>query len=102
MLRPALSIIDYASVVWNLYQLGHIRSIEEIHDQRWATRIVPEFTDYSYNDRLRDIKFQSLVYKMVMITECKLIHGLEVLHIVMHLHVLDPIILSYHLHYKKV
>ena len=37
LIRPHL---DYASVVWNPYQLGHIRAIEKV--QRWTARIIPE------------------------------------------------------------
>ena len=38
--------LAYASLVWNPYQLGYIRANEKV--QRWATRIIPEFRDYSY------------------------------------------------------
>ena len=58
LIRPHL---DYASVVWNPYQLGHIRAIEKV--QRRATRIIPEFRGYSYFDRLKALNLPSLVYR---------------------------------------
>ena len=75
LIRPHL---DYASVVWNPYQLGHIRAIEKV--QRWATRIIPEFRGYSYFDRLKALDLPSLVYRryrMDMITVYKIIHGFD-------------------------
>ena len=70
--------LDYASVVWNPYQLGHIRAIEKV--QRRATRIIPEFRGYSYYDRLKALNLPSLVYRrrrMDMIMVYKIIHGLD-------------------------
>ena len=75
LIRPHL---DYASVVWNPYQLGHIRAIEKV--QRRATRIIPEFRGYSYFDRLKALNLPSLVYRrrrMDMIMVYKIIHGLD-------------------------
>ena len=63
--------LDYASVVWNPYQLGHIRAIEKV--QRRATRSIPELRDYSYHDRLKVLNLLSLVYRrrrMDMIIWC--------------------------------
>ena len=75
LIRPHL---DYASVVWNPYQLGHIRATEKV--QRWATRIVPEFSDHTYYDRLQALNFPSLGYRrrwMEMIKVYKIIHSLD-------------------------
>ena len=75
LIRPHL---DYASVVWNPYQLGHIRAIEKV--QRRATRIIPEFRGYSYFDRLKALNLPSLVYRirrMDMIMVYKIIYGLD-------------------------
>ena len=75
LIRPQL---DYASVVWNPYQLGHLRPTEKV--QRWATRIVPEFSDHTYYDRLKALNFPSLGYRrrrMEMIKVYKIIHGLH-------------------------
>ena len=75
LIRPHL---DYASVVWNPYQLGHIRAIEKI--QRRANRIIPEFRGYSYFDRLKTLNLLSLVYRrrrMDMIMVYKIIYGLD-------------------------
>ena len=48
--------------------------------QRQATRIVPEFSDYSYYDRLKVFNLPSLVYRrrrMDMIMVYKIIYGLD-------------------------
>ena len=74
LIRPHL---DYASVVWNPYQLGHIKAIEKV--QRQATRIIQEFRDYSYYDRVKALTLPSLVYRryrMDMIMVYKITYGL--------------------------
>ena len=53
-----------------------VRAIEKV--QRRATRIIPEFRDYSLFDRLKHLP--SLVYRrrrMDMIMVYKIIHGLD-------------------------
>ena len=75
LIRPHL---EYASVIWNPYQLGNARSIKKI--QRRATRIVPQLRDIPYHDRLNALGLPSLLYGrrfLDMVMVYKIIHGLD-------------------------
>jgi hypothetical protein len=52
---------EYANPVWNPYLKKHIDTIENI--QRRATKLIPGFSDLSYEDRLRRLKLPSLSYR---------------------------------------
>ena len=54
-IRPTL---EYASVVWNPYEVKDINKLERI--QRAATRWVPELRDLSYEERLKKLNLPSL------------------------------------------
>jgi len=70
--------LDYASVVWNSYQLGNIKTIDKV--QRCATRMILELTNHPYQDRLSALNLPSLAYRrrrMDMIMLYKIMHGLD-------------------------
>ena len=54
-IRPTL---EYASVVWNPYDINDINKLERI--QRAATRWVPELRDLSYEERLKALNLPLL------------------------------------------
>ena len=58
LIRPHL---DYACVVWNPYQLGDIRALEQV--QRRVTRTCPTLFHLSYYDRLVALNLPSLQYR---------------------------------------
>jgi hypothetical protein len=58
LVRPHL---EYANPVWKPYLKKHIDMIENI--QRRATKLIPGFSDLSYEDRLRRLKLPSLSYR---------------------------------------
>jgi len=72
LIRPHL---DYASVVWSPYQLGDIHKIEKA--QRQATKILPEFWDYSYYERLTELNLPSLLYCRRRMMVYKIIHCVD-------------------------
>ena len=53
---------DYASTIWNPYQLGVIRELENV--QRRATKLIPTLRDLPYSERL-----QTLTYPVYLTTE---------------------------------
>ena len=74
-IRPHL---DYACVVWNPYQSGNIRLLEQV--QRRVTKASPSLSHLSYHDRLKTLNLPSLLYKrrrMDMIMMYKILNGLE-------------------------
>ena len=57
--RPHLDYA-YACVVWNPYQSGDIRALEQV--QRHVTRACPLLSHLSYHDRLVASNLPSLLY----------------------------------------
>ena len=57
-IRPHL---DYASITWNLYLLKDIRALEAV--QRCATKMVPDLSRLTYEERLQVLNFLSLYYR---------------------------------------
>ena len=75
IIRPHL---DYACVVWNPYQSGDIRVLEQV--QRRVTRACPSLSHLSYHDRLMALNLPSLLYRrrrMDMIMMYKILNGLD-------------------------
>ena len=75
LIRPHL---DYACVVWNPYQSGDIRILEQV--QRRATRVCSSLMHLSYHDRLEVLNLPSLMYRrrrMDMIMLYKILNGLD-------------------------
>ena len=71
-------IRPYASVVWNPYQTGDIRTLEQV--QRRATRACPSLAHLSYDDRLVALDLPSLLYRrrrMDMLMMYKILKGLD-------------------------
>ena len=52
---------NYACVVWNPYQLGDIRALEQV--QRHVTRACPTLFHLSYYDRLVALNLPPLQYR---------------------------------------
>ena len=57
LIRPHL---DYACVIWNLYQLGDIRTLE--HIQRNITTACPTLRHLSYHDQLVVLNLPALMH----------------------------------------
>ena len=55
--------LDYASNIWNPYLLKDTYTIEKI--QRRATKLIPSFKQYSYNERLSSLNLRSLQYRQL-------------------------------------
>ena len=75
LIRPHL---DYASVVWNPYQSGDIKTLEQV--QRRVTRACPSIAHLTYDDRLIALNLPSLLYRrrcMDMIMMYKILNGLD-------------------------
>ena len=73
MVRP---VIEYGFPAWSPLYQKDIDSIEAV--QRRATRLVPGFCDFSYEDRLRRLDLPSLTYRRArgdMIYVYKYLHG---------------------------
>jgi len=74
MVRPHL---EYGNVVWHPYLRKEIDMIEAV--QRRATKMVPGFSNLTYEQRLRKMKLPSLEYRRFrgdMIEAYKYMHGL--------------------------
>ena len=73
LVRP---ILDYASTIWNPYQLGVIRELENV--QRRATKLIPTLRDLPYSERLQNLNLPSLSYRrdrMDLIMTFKIFNG---------------------------
>ena len=55
MIRPRL---EYAAVVWSPHAKKNIRKLERI--QRVATKMVPELSELTYEDRLKEMGLPTL------------------------------------------
>ena len=76
IIRPAH--LDYACMIWNPYQSGDIRVLEQL--QRHITRACPSFLHLSYHDWLMALNLPSLLYRrrrMDMIMMYKILNGLD-------------------------
>ena len=74
MVRPHL---EYGNTIWGPYYQSDIKMIESI--QRRATKLVPGLKDKSYEERLKELKLPSLVYRRRrgdLIQMFKIINGL--------------------------
>ena len=74
LVRPHL---DYASITWNPYLLKDIRALEAV--QRRATKMVPDLSRLTHEERLQVLSLPSLYYRrkrMDMTTAYKIIRGL--------------------------
>ena len=75
MIRPKL---EYAAVVWSPHKKKNITKIERI--QRIATKMVPELTNMTYEDRLREIGLPTLEQRRErgdLITLFKIVNGMD-------------------------
>ena len=70
IIRPHL---DYACVVWNPYQSGNIRLLEQV--QRRVTRANPSLSHLSYHDQLPSLLYRRR--RMDMIMMYRILNGLE-------------------------
>ena len=74
LIRPRL---EYSPEVWNPHQVKDISALEKV--QRRATKLVPEYRDLSYEERLEKLKLFPLTKRRLrgdMITTYKIINGL--------------------------
>ena len=79
-LYPALvrPLLEYCVQVWSPYKRKYIKLLEGV--QRRATKLVPQITDLSYDDRLKALGLTRLVDRRVrgdMIETYKIISGKE-------------------------
>jgi len=58
MVRPHL---DYANSVWCPYKLGDIKEIEKVRKR--ATKLIINFKNMSYTDRLQRLNLSTLKYR---------------------------------------
>ena len=58
LVRP---ILDYSSTIWNPYQMGVIRELENV--QRRATKLIPSLQNLTYSERLQNLNLSSLSYR---------------------------------------
>lgn len=73
LVRP---ILEYGENVWSPHLLGDISIIEAV--QRRATRLIPNFKDMSYEQRLKQLNLPTLVYRRLrgdMIQVYKYLHN---------------------------
>ena len=54
-------ILDYSSTIWNPYQMGVIRELENV--QRRATKLIPSLQNLTYSERLQNLTLPSLSYR---------------------------------------
>ena len=74
MVRPHL---EYGNTIWGPYYHGDIKVVESV--QRRATKLITTLKDKSYQERLRELKLPSLVYRRRrgdMIQMFKIMNGL--------------------------
>ena len=75
MIRPRL---EYAAIIWSPHKKKHIKKLERV--QRAATKMIPEFQDLTYEERLDRMELPSLEKRRErgdMIAMFRLINGLE-------------------------
>ena len=77
LIRPQL---EYASVIWSPHMKKHVKKLERV--QRLATRMIPEFKEVPYEERLNRLNLSTLEERRVrgdMITMFKIVHGVDIL-----------------------
>ena len=77
LIRPQL---EYASVIWSPYMKKHVKKLERV--QRLATRMIPQFKELPYEERLSRMELSTLEERRVrgdMITMFKITHGVDIL-----------------------
>ena len=75
VIRPRL---EYAGVVWSPHKKKHIRKLERL--QRVATKMVPELTEMTYEERLRAMDIPTLEQRRErgdLIQVYKLVNGMD-------------------------
>ena len=75
MIRPK---IEYAAVIWSPYKKKDIRKLERI--QRAATKMVPELSDCTYEERLKEMALPTLESRRErgdLITMYKIVNHME-------------------------
>ena len=73
-IRPHL---EYCPEIWNPHLVKDISALEKV--QRRATKLIPEYKDLQYEERLQRLKLFPLVKRRLrgdMITTYKIINGL--------------------------
>jgi hypothetical protein len=74
MVRPHL---EYAQVVWSPYKVKLVEALEKV--QKRATKLIPGFGKFGYEERLRRLNLPTLVYRRWrgdMITTFRIMNGL--------------------------
>ena len=69
--------LEYGNLLWGPYYKNDIMKVGSI--QRRATKIIDHLKDKSYQERLRELKLPSLLYRRRrgdMITMYKILHGM--------------------------
>ena len=77
LIRPQL---EYASIIWSPHLKKHIKKLERV--QRLATRMIPQFKEVAYEERLNRLELSTLEERRVrgdMITLFKIVHGVDIL-----------------------
>ena len=75
LIRP---ILEYCSVVWHPLYKGDEQEIEKV--QRRATKLVPQLTELSYPERLRELNLTTLYYRRKrtdMIQVYRIVHNVD-------------------------
>ncbi len=70
------SHLEYAETIWNPHKIKYIEALEKV--QRRATKIIPSLGHLKYEQRLRELKLPTLVYRRMrgdMIETYKICHG---------------------------
>ncbi len=74
------SKLEYASVVWSTYRKKEVRKLERV--QRITTKLVPEISNMTYEERLREMKLATLEQgkeRVDMITLYKLVNKIDLI-----------------------
>ena len=77
LIRPQM---EYAAVIWSPHMKKHQKKIERI--QRLATRMIPDFKNKSYEERLEKLNLTTLEERRIrgdMITMYKIVNGINIL-----------------------
>ena len=77
LIRPQL---EYAAVIWSPHMKKHVKKLEKV--QRLATRMIPEFKELAYEERLKRLELPTLEERRIrgdMITMYKIVNKVDVL-----------------------
>ena len=77
LIRPQL---EYAAVIWSPHMKKHVKKLERV--QRLATRMIPDFKEIPYEERINRLELSTLEERRVrgdMITMFKIVHGVDIL-----------------------